>query len=127
MGLPATGTGSVARFGRRAWALLLDLLAAFLLGGVQRLFVSHPTLAALNLGYDIAFVVEVSVLVAVTGQSIGMRFARIRVAADRGRPPRLRWALARTLLLCLVVPALIWDHDRRGLHDRVAGTIVVNA
>jgi hypothetical protein len=31
----------------------------------------------------------------------------------------------RTLLLCLAVPALIWDADHRGLHDRAAGTILV--
>ena len=31
----------------------------------------------------------------------------------------------RTLLLCLVVPAAIWDGDGRGLHDKAAGTAVV--
>ena len=34
-------------------------------------------------------------------------------------------ALARTILLCLVVPAVVWDSDGRGLHDRVAGTAIV--
>jgi hypothetical protein len=31
----------------------------------------------------------------------------------------------RTLLLVLVVPALIWDRDYRGLHDRAANSVVV--
>jgi hypothetical protein len=31
----------------------------------------------------------------------------------------------RTALLCLAIPALIWDADHRGLHDRVAGTMLV--
>jgi hypothetical protein len=31
----------------------------------------------------------------------------------------------RTLLVCLFVPAVIWDADQRGLHDRVAGTLLV--
>ena len=35
-------------------------------------------------------------------------------------------ALVRTVLLCLAVPPLIWDRDRRGLHDRAADTAVVN-
>ena len=32
---------------------------------------------------------------------------------------------ARTLLLCLVIPALIWDLDQRGMHDRLVGTVLV--
>lgn len=31
----------------------------------------------------------------------------------------------RTLLVCLVIPAVIWDKDQRGLHDRLIGTILV--
>lgn len=34
-------------------------------------------------------------------------------------------ALVRTLLVCLFVPAVIWDADQRGLHDRLAGTLLV--
>jgi hypothetical protein len=33
--------------------------------------------------------------------------------------------LVRTLLLCIVIPALIWDRDHRGLHDKAAGTVLV--
>lgn len=33
--------------------------------------------------------------------------------------------IVRTLLLCLAIPALIWDRDQRGLHDLVAGTVLV--
>jgi uncharacterized RDD family membrane protein YckC len=29
------------------------------------------------------------------------------------------------VLLMLLVPALIWDRDRRGLHDRIAQTVVI--
>jgi hypothetical protein len=31
----------------------------------------------------------------------------------------------RTVLLCLAVPALIWDRDQRGLHDKAAQTVLV--
>jgi uncharacterized RDD family membrane protein YckC len=34
-------------------------------------------------------------------------------------------ALTRTILLCLFVPAIIWDRDGRGLHDKVPNTVVV--
>jgi hypothetical protein len=33
--------------------------------------------------------------------------------------------LVRTLLLCAVIPPLIWDTDQRGLHDKLAGTVLV--
>jgi uncharacterized RDD family membrane protein YckC len=53
---------------------------------------------------------------------------RIRcVRAADGRPVGVPRALLRGVLLALVVPALLMDGDRRGLHDRAAGTIVVSA
>ena len=33
--------------------------------------------------------------------------------------------VVRTLLMALVIPAVIWDADQRGMHDRVAGTLLV--
>ena len=42
---------------------------------------------------------------------------------DAGWP----WVLARTLLLGLLVPAVVWDRDGRGLHDRAAGTTLWGA
>jgi succinate dehydrogenase hydrophobic anchor subunit len=51
---------------------------------------------------------------------LGMRV----VPLDPGRLAPWR-ALVRTLLVCLFVPAVIWDADQRGLHDRAAGTLLV--
>ena len=34
-------------------------------------------------------------------------------------------ALVRTALLCLVLPAVVYDRDQRGLHDRAAATVLV--
>jgi uncharacterized RDD family membrane protein YckC len=31
----------------------------------------------------------------------------------------------RTFLLCLILPAAVFDKDHRGLHDLAAGTVVV--
>jgi uncharacterized RDD family membrane protein YckC len=42
-----------------------------------------------------------------------------------GRPVSLLAALLRTALICLVVPPLIYNKDRRGLHDLVLGTVTV--
>jgi hypothetical protein len=37
----------------------------------------------------------------------------------------LRRPIVRTLLLVLVLPALVWDSDQRGFHDKVAGTVLI--
>ncbi len=61
------------------------------------------------------------------GASFGQRILGIRVIA-LGKPYVNPWrALLRTLLICLVIPAVIWDRDGRGLQDRAAGTVVVKA
>lgn len=85
------------------------------------------------------FAVENVVLVATLGHTLGHRVAGLRVRrllaprtgptpvdapADAGAPGLIP-ALVRTVLLCLVVPAVVWDADGRGLHDRAAGTAIV--
>jgi uncharacterized RDD family membrane protein YckC len=61
-------------------------------------------------------------------QTPGMRVAKIRCVdvADGGRIGILRGAI-RGALLCLVIPGLLMDKDRRGLHDRVARSVIVPA
>ena len=49
----------------------------------------------------------------------------IRVARVDGKPVGLVMGLVRTVLLLVVVPALVFDKDLRGLHDRAARTIVI--
>jgi hypothetical protein len=44
-----------------------------------------------------------------------------------GRPLGVVRAALRTVLLLLLVPALIWDRDGRGLHDKAADSVVVVA
>jgi uncharacterized RDD family membrane protein YckC len=127
-GLPADGTGSVARYGRRLVALLADwvlssLVAALLLG------FTHAGASPATRGiYDLlVFAVEVFVLTALTGQSAGKRIAGLRVARLDGKPNGFGWMAVRTLLLLALVPAVVLDRDMRGLHDRAANTVVVRA
>jgi uncharacterized RDD family membrane protein YckC len=70
-----------------------------------------------------------------TGETPGDRFMRIRVrVADSGEPPRPLRALMRLGALVLAVTPLfagllpiVVDGRRRGLHDMLAGTVVVAA
>jgi hypothetical protein len=34
-------------------------------------------------------------------------------------------ALLRTLLICLVIPPLVFNRDQRGLHDLAVGTVTI--
>ncbi|MFI0349858.1 RDD family protein [Actinomadura sp. 9N407] len=125
LGLPEKGSGAAAGYGRRLLALFIDwgvslLIASFL---TRLLEWSPPQRSMWTL---VIFGVQIWLLIGLLGTTIGKRLTRIRVARLDGRPVGPVWALARTALVLLVVPALIWDRDYRGMHDRAANTIVVN-
>jgi uncharacterized RDD family membrane protein YckC len=64
-------------------------------------------------------------LVGLLGTSLGHRLVGIRVARLDGRRVGVPRAALRALLLCLVLPAVVYDKDRRGIHDLASGTIVL--
>lgn len=61
----------------------------------------------------------------VTNGSLGHLIVRLRVVPLTGGYLGLWRPAVRTLLLSLAIPALIWDRDQRGLHDKAAGTILL--
>jgi len=73
----------------------------------------------------LVFGLEVWLLTAISGITVGKRLLGIRVIRTDGGRPGFGWALLRTVLLFFVVPPLLSDRDLRGLHDRAADTIVV--
>lgn len=119
LGLPETGSRSVASFGRRLLAFVVDALLCDLVALLLFQQVAYWNVAV--------FFVEVSVLTALIGRSAGQRICGIHIARLDGRPVGFGRALVRTTLLCLLIPALIWDRDFRGLHDRAAGTVALRA
>ncbi|MEZ0075788.1 RDD family protein [Planotetraspora sp. GP83] len=123
LGLPEEGRGAVAGFGRRLGAVLVDWLVCTwaIAGGLLHARGRDQGWVGLAV-----FALEYVLLVGMLGMTLGMRLFGIRVATLDGGRPALVSVLIRTLLLCLAVPALIWDRDRRGLHDRASGTVVVN-
>jgi uncharacterized RDD family membrane protein YckC len=120
LGLPAEGPGSLAGFGRRAAAFLVDALAAALIAGL----VTAPDLpgnwSLLSFG-----LITVTVLV-LTGQTPGMRLLGLRLAHPKPGERLALWrAVVRTGLLMLLLPALVVDGNGRGMHDRLTDTAVV--
>ena len=115
-GLPETGSTSVPGLGRRLAALFIDwILCAIIATGL--LHSQYWTLAV--------FGAETYILLVLTGTTIGKRVLGMRVARLDGQRIGLGWGLVRTILLLTVVPPLVIDSDRRGLHDKAANTIVV--
>ena len=124
-GLPSDGPGSVAGFVRRAAALAVDWLLAYLVSGVFLGAGAFGTPRAAWTVLAIWFVIT-AVPVAAFGATPGMIALGIRVAAVDGSAligvPR---ALVRTALVALVLPPLFRDDDGRGWHDLAARTVVV--
>ncbi|MDT0170141.1 RDD family protein [Pseudarthrobacter sp. BRE9] len=117
LGLPESGPGSIARAGRRITAICIDwgialLISNFAFGGD-----SWATLAV--------FAIEQTLLVGTLGYSIGHRIMRIAVVRPGGGTPGPLAGLVRAVLLCLVIPAVIFDPDQRGLHDKAMNTLLI--
>jgi uncharacterized RDD family membrane protein YckC len=122
LGLPESGPRSIARLGRRVaalaidWAIATALSMAFFSTGPWQTdgFVTLALFGGIQL-------VSLWLLNGGIGHLIlGMRV----VPLNPGRLAPWR-PLVRTLLVCLFVPAVIMDADQRGLHDRLAGTLLV--
>ncbi|GAB3100609.1 RDD family protein [Isoptericola nanjingensis] len=126
LGLPDAGPGSLARLGRRAVALVVDWAVATL---IAYLVTSPVSFAELNSWVTLGvFALENLLLVSTVGFTLGHRLLGMQVrtlGAPDGVAPGFARGAVRTLLLCLVIPAVVWDRDGRGLHDRAAGTVLV--
>jgi len=115
-GLPEEGPRSVAGVGRRIGALCIDWLLCTLIS-LGAFHTQYLTIAV--------FAVEVYLLTALTGFTVGKRLLRLRVVRLDGKPIGFWWSLVRTVLLLALVPPLVFDSDLRGLHDKAANTLVI--
>ena len=123
------GPGSAAPMGRRLVALIVDWVLCYLIAST---IVGHNVFTVTDPHYQDAqwaalllYFLEVYLLTAVSGLTVGKRLLGIRAIRTGGGAPGFRWAAVRTVLLLFVIPACLTDRDSRGLHDRAADTIVV--
>jgi uncharacterized RDD family membrane protein YckC len=123
LGLPEEGTGSVARVGRRVAAILVDWAIANLIALLAGPYAS-PAQSWATLG---VFALMQVIFIPTLGGSVGHRFLGLRVVPMAGGWVGPWRPIVRTVLLLLVIPALIWDADQRGFHDKVAGTILLRS
>ncbi len=125
----------MATFGRRLVAIAIDwglcqLIALAILGD------RWATGGLASFVPLIIFAMENVLLVSTVGYTVGHRIMGLRVvrvaANDSSAPtawlaslPGLVAGTIRTALLCLAIPALVWDRDGRGWHDRLAKTLIL--
>lgn len=149
---PSTGRNSLARFGLRAAARVIDsaligvpvlLLGLVVVLGVNGADPAEPVTLPrwTSAVWFVLVVVYETVLVAWRGQTLGKMMVGIKVGRlDNGRPP-LWWQAAIRIALPATAAALPlewamvvysgvystvwWNPLRRGVHDQAGGTVVV--
>lgn len=125
LGAPDSGPGSMARFGRRVAAMLVDWFVAY-------------GLAALAMALGLVSVGAMSTVILVIWFLLGAASVRLFsftpgqfllglmvVSMDDRQHVGLGRAVVRGLLIALVIPALFTDEDLRALHDLATKTAVV--
>ncbi|MEW2172057.1 RDD family protein [Streptomyces sp. NPDC007027] len=122
LGLPEEGPGSIAPLGRRFGAVFFDWTLCMLIA--YGLFARGDQQAAGNWALGI-FLVMSLLTVGTIGCTPGKRLLSLRVVADDGGRLGFVRVAVRTVLLLLVIPALVWDRDGRGLHDRLSRSVQI--
>jgi len=114
---------TVPSIAKRFGALFLDWILCLLVSGFFVADLRTATWEPLAV-----LVAEYALFLGIFTQTPGMRLAKIRcVAYADGQPIGIPRGALRGLLLCFVVPALIMDKERRGLHDKAANSVIVPA
>ncbi|MGI8887724.1 MAG: RDD family protein [Nocardioidaceae bacterium] len=124
-GLPAEGSGSVAGWGRRLAALLIDWALSFLAAGAffgQEVWNGEGSAQWAPL---ITFALEAWVLTTLLGSSAGQLILRIVIRRTSGAPLDALRTFVRTLLICLVIPAVVYNRDQQGLHDLAVDSVAL--
>lgn len=123
LGLPVSGPGSVGRVGRRIAALAIDWAAATV---IALLFAPYTSMLHSWLTLGIFALMQI-LFIPTIGGSVGHRLVGLRVVPITGGWVGPWRPVVRTALLVIVLPALAWDSDQRGFHDKVAGTVLIRA
>lgn len=125
----------MAPLSRRFAAIIIDWLLCQLIA-VWVFGYDTGAVGAASFAPLAVFAAENLLLVSTVGYTLGHRILGLRVvrlAPDDPTAPTAWVATApgimagaiRTALLCLAVPAMIWDSSGRGWHDRAAATFIV--
>jgi uncharacterized RDD family membrane protein YckC len=110
----------LANFGRRFAALMIDWALCLVVASIfaDPRVVAWPPVVVL--------IVINAIFIGLFGQTPGMALAGVRcVSIVDGGAVGVPKAFVRAVLLALLIPAVIMNEERRGWHDRAAGSVVV--
>ncbi|KOG85372.1 membrane protein [Streptomyces varsoviensis] len=122
LGLPKDGPGSLASLGRRVGALCVDWALCML---IAYAFLADGSAQRAGNWALLVFLVLSLLTVGTVGSTPGKRLLGLRVVGEGGGRLSLPRVALRSVLLVLVIPAVIWDRDSRGLHDKLARAVQV--
>jgi len=131
IGLPPSGPGAVAGWGRRVLALFVDflmcrLVVSLFIGGEAFVAQEGERLSAVDLFSPfLVFVLEATVLTALLGGSAGQLLCGVQVRRLSGALLDIPRALLRSVLICLVIPPVVYNRDQRGLHDLAVDSVAI--
>lgn len=137
LGMPEHGPGSIARFGRRTAALMIDWLISYGLAALAMTFgwIALTGLSTAVLGvWFVLGVASVRLFGFTPGQfAMGLMVVPVdlpgvgaqRPGEDLRKHVGLGRAIGRGLIIATVVPPLFTDSDLRGMQDRGTATAVV--
>lgn len=110
------GSLEVASWPRRVAARVIDGIAGAL---VTIAVLGYDGYLRYNFAPLIVFFVQTALLTMTVGGSFGQLLVRIRVLRTDGRRLNPVAAMLRTVLICVVIPPLVFKPDGRGLHDMI--------
>jgi uncharacterized RDD family membrane protein YckC len=125
LGLPEHGPGSVAGWGRRLLAVTIDWFGSLMVVGVFLGTDLWSGTGATQWAPLLVFATERWLLTSLSGGSAGQLVTRVRVVRTGGSRLDPGRALVRTVLLCLVIPPVVYNRDQRGLHDLAVDSVTV--
>jgi uncharacterized RDD family membrane protein YckC len=117
----------VAGWGRRVLALILDWLLSMLVVGA---FVGRDVWSgdgAVQWAPLVVFGAEVWLLTSLIGASAGQLLVGVVIRRTSGARLDAGRALVRTILICLVIPPLIFNRDQQGVHDLAIDSIALKS
>lgn len=122
LGFPESGPGSMSSVGRKAVALIIDWMTAVVIAKAFSAEVNPDDASMLALQI---YAIQILFSTILSGASFGQRLMGIGVTSLDGKRLTVSRVVARTALICLVIPAVIYDRDNRGLHDKAVNSVVV--
>ena len=119
-GMVRQGPAEIAGMGRRFAALTLDWLMSWAVGSLI-----FDQAEGRPIWITAVFFLEIVLFTTLTGASAGQRILNLSVGRyPDGSALSLSRIVLRTALILLVIPAVVFDAQGRGLHDRIVQSAV---